>query len=133
MAASTRWNAAPSRRGSAAPHQVPSSSATAWLAAPQRRQSLETRFSNPCLVAYRQESSSVVSRSAAMLAAFCNAERVTFVGSTTPALGMSSYWSVAALGATALSRSKRLRGWKWTRSGRDPGRPFGWRRDNLHC
>ena len=46
---------------------------------------------------FSETMASVVSRSAAMLAAFCNAERVTFVGSTTPAFSMSSYWSVAAL------------------------------------
>ena len=40
---------------------------------------------------------SVVSISEAMEAAFCNAERVTFVGSITPALTKSSYSSVEAL------------------------------------
>ena len=58
---------------------------------------------------FSETMASVVSRSAAMLAAFCNAERVTFVGSTTPAFSMSSYWSVAALNPigsfSALSRS----------------------------
>jgi|GEM_PF-6726074 len=40
---------------------------------------------------------SLVSRRVATLAAFCNAVRVTFVGSITPALTRSSNWPVAAL------------------------------------
>jgi hypothetical protein len=40
---------------------------------------------------------SVVSNRPAMEAAFCRAERVTFFGSTTPALTRSSYSPVATL------------------------------------
>src|SRR5215510_6524884 len=38
----------------------------------------------------------VVSMRPAMEAAFCNAQRTTFVGSTMPALNMSTHWPVNA-------------------------------------
>ena len=45
----------------------------------------------------RETTASVVSSSAATDAAFCRAERTTFVGSITPAATKSSYRSVSAL------------------------------------
>src|SRR5437879_9388552 len=57
----------------------------------------------PCTLLFGSSSSilvtmtSVVSMRPAMLAAFCRAERVTFVGSTMPALNISTYSPVLAL------------------------------------
>ena len=53
---------------------------------------------------------SVVRNSAAMDAAFCSAERVTFTGSATPALSRSSYSLVCGVQAVAGGKVADLLG-----------------------
>ena len=65
---------------------------------PCRRRRPEWRFSGLSAM-----TASVVRNSAAMLAAFCSAERVTLAGSMMPALIRSTYSPVVGVEAVALA------------------------------